>query len=173
MRKTRHWVAMTVGLALIVGCGGPEAPAAESGGGGVAMELPPIAPRTSLKEIMIGLVDRAAHGIWGLEEPERESEEEIDWDDVMHNATQLIASGSYISWGGTGEMDATWVQHTGWRGFSEAMLDAGIRVYDAAIIRDLDGVLNASDELAETCNGCHQEYRLELPSEGRGRVHPH
>ena len=81
--------------------------------------------------------------------------------------------GAAIRTGGTGEQDATWVQHTGWRGFSEAMLDAGIRVYDAAIIRDLDGVLTASDALAETCNGCHQEYRPELPSEGRGRVHPH
>ncbi len=173
MRKTWHWPALAIGLALIVGCGGPEAPSAESGGGGVAIELPPIAPRTSLQEVMIGLVDHAAHGIWDLERPERESEEEIDWDEILHQATQLVASGSYISWGGTGEMDANWAQRTGWRAFSEDMIDAGIRAYDAAIIQDLDGVLAAGDELADTCNGCHQEYRLELPSEGRGREHPH
>jgi hypothetical protein len=172
MRKTWQWSAVGVGLALIMACGGPEAPAAESDGG-VAMQLPPIAPRTSLREVMIGLVDHAAHGVWDLERPQRESEEELDWDEVMHNATQLVASGSYISWGGTGELDGAWVERPRWRDFSEDMIDAGIRAYDAAIIRDLDGVLAAGDELAAACNGCHQEYRLELPSEGRGREHPH
>jgi hypothetical protein len=121
---------------------------------------------------MVGLVDHAAHGIWDYQRNELEPETDAEWEELMHYATQLVASGSYISWGGIGETDANWVERTGWREYSEQMTDVGLRAYDAAIVKDLDGVLQAGDDLAAVCNGCHEEFRLDLPAEGPEHVHP-
>ena len=110
MKTTWQWVAVAAALALIVGCGGQEAPAAETDTGGFAVEIPPLPPRTSLQEVMVGLVDHAAHGIWDYQRNELEPETDAEWEELMHYATQLVASGSYISWGGIGETDANWVE---------------------------------------------------------------
>jgi hypothetical protein len=173
MRKT--WqapVAMGIGLALIVGCGGADSPATESmASDEMIAPMAPLAPSTSINAVMVGLVDHAAHHIWDLGRDGMAPESDYDWEEVTHHAIQLIAAGSYITVGGTGQMDASWAEQTGWRGYAQDLEDAGVLALDAANRRDLNGVLAAGDSLIMSCEGCHQEYKPALPTEGI--VHPH
>jgi len=170
---TRRTVAVGVGLALLVGCGRSE-PAETMGSGAsaeMAVEVPKVPPATSINAVMVGWVDHAAHGIWDLAEAGMAPESDQDWDEVQHSAIQLIAAGSYITFGGTGQMDANWVEQTGWRDYAKSLQDGGALALDAAIRRDLGGVLAAGDSLVLTCEACHAEYKPALPTEGI--LHPH
>lgn len=170
MRKT--WLAATaaaVTVSLVVGCGAPDSPANEPGEGGVESDA--IAPMTSMSEVMAGLVDHAAHAIWDLQEAGMAPESEQAWEEVQHNAIQLIASASYITYGNTGEMNANWVERTGWKSFSQDMADRANEIFNAAVRHDFDAVVAASDSLVETCETCHEEYKLTLPREGLTHRH--
>jgi len=169
MRKTwKTAVAVGIGLGLLVGCGAPEAPAAEAGDDGMAVELPAVPRNTSMDSVMVGLVNEAAHGLWalgraGMTPPESET----DWATVEDYAIRLIASGDYITYGSTGEADANWTERTGWQVYSQDLSDAGMMALDAAIRRDAAGVLAAGDNLVTVCESCHQEYRLAPPFDVR------
>lgn len=172
---TKTWQATAVvgvGLALLAGCGGPESPATESTpGGGMAAEAEAVPLNTSINAVMVGLVDHAAHEIWDLAEAGMAPESDPEWEEVTHYAIQLIASGSYLRLGGTGDLDANWVLQPGWKAFAQDLSDAGGLALDAAIRRDLDGVLIAGDSLILACEGCHAEYKPAVPTEGI--LHPH
>ncbi len=137
----------------------------------MAVDLTTIEPQTSLNAVMVGLVDHAAHNLWDLGREGMAPVSDADWREVEHHAIQLIAAGSSITFGGTGSMDANWVEQDGWRAYSQDLADAGVAAYDAAVRRDLNGVLTAGDSLIMSCEGCHQEYKPALPSEGI--MHPH
>ena len=171
MRKTWKGTALGIGVALAVGCGTGEAPPDGPRGDGIAVDLPAVPHNTSIDSVMVGLVDQAAHGLWalgraGMAPPESET----NWEAVEQYAIQLIASGDYITYGSTGEIEANWIERTGWKVHSQDLTDAGLMALDAAIRRDADGVLEAGDNLMTVCEGCHQEYRLEPPTEGTVRL---
>ena len=169
------WTKCTVavGLVLLAGCG-PSGPAEAMGSGAsgeMAVEVPKVAPSTSMSEVMDGLVDDAAHRIWDLAKAGMAPESDQEWKEVQHAAIQLIAAGSYITYGGTGRMDANWVEQTSWRNYAKDMQDEATSALDAAIREDLNGVLSAGDEMVVTCQACHSEYKPGLPMEGI--EHPH
>lgn len=168
MVRTWQWVAAGASLVLAVGCGGDGIPANESA---EAVELPAVAPSTSINAVMVGLVDHAAHHLWDLSGDGMAPQSDEDWEEVTHHAIQLIAGGSYITFGGTGQLDANWVEQAGWQAWSRDVSDAGLLAYEAALSRDLDGVLAAGDSLILTCEGCHADYKPALPTEGI--MHPH
>ena len=163
--------ALGVGLALLAGCGGGEAPATEAISDGGTADLESVPPNTSINAVMVGLVDHAAHAIWDLAEAGMAPESDPEWEEVTHYAIQLIASGSYLTLGGTGDLDANWVLQAGWKAFAQDLSDAGTMALDAAIRRDINGVLSAGDSLIVTCEGCHAEYKPAVPTEGI--LHPH
>lgn len=171
---TRTWQAATavaVGLALLSGCGGAEAPATQSASGSGAIDFEPVPLNTSINAVMVGLVDHAAHEIWDLAEAGRAPEAEQEWEEVSHYAIQLIASGSYLTLGGTGDLDSNWVLQPSWKAFAQDLSDAGTLVLNAATRRDLTGVLSAGDDLILACEGCHAEFKPAVPTEGI--LHPH
>ena len=171
---TKTWqttMAIGVGLAL-AGCGGADPPTTESAtGGGMAVGQPSVPPNTSINAVMVGLVDHAAHEVWDVAEAGMAPESDQDWEEVTHYAIQLIASGSYITLAGTGELDAHWVVQTDWAVFGQGLTDAGGLALAAAMRRDVDGVLAAGDGLILACDACHAEYKPAVPTEGI--LHPH
>jgi hypothetical protein len=155
----------------MVGCGG-DSPAAESAASrGMAEYTPRVAPNTSINAVMVGLVDHAAHEIWDVAEAGMAPESEQDWEEITHYAIQLVASGSYITMAGTGELDANWVAQTDWTVFAQDLTDAGSLALNAAIRRDINDILAAGDSLILACEGCHAEYKPAVPTEGI--LHPH
>jgi hypothetical protein len=168
MRKTWERLVTIGSLTLLVACGGDGEPASQQS---MTTALLPVPPSTSINAVMVGLVDHASHHLWDLSLEEMAPESEADWEEVEHHAIQLIAGGTYITVGGTGVLDANWVQQAGWQAFAQDVSDAGVAAYDAALRRDLNGVLSAGDSLILACEGCHEEYKPALPTEGI--MHPH
>jgi hypothetical protein len=164
--------SLAFGAILVQGCGGNADSMATADGAMDEAIRPGLAPATSINAIMVGAVDHAAHHIWDLGREGMAPETDQDWDEVWHAAVQLIAASTAITTGGTtGEMDAEWVSDPGWRTWSQAVMDAGVMAYDAALARDLDAVLAAGDPLVMACEGCHTQFKPDLPTEGI--VHPH
>lgn len=182
IRRNRHrgstWtttLSLALGILLLQGCGG-QADSVANGDGAMdaaaGVARAGLAPATSINAMMVGAVDHAAHHIWDLGRDGMAPETDQDWDEVWHAAVQLIAASTAITTDGTtGPMDAEWVSDPGWRTWAQALMDAGVMAYDAARERDLDAVLRAGDPLVMACEGCHQQFKPDLPTEGI--VHPH
>ena len=73
--------------------------------------------------------------------------------------------------GGTGAADAGSVQLVGWSDWAQDMTDAGVAALVATENHDIIALLAAGDALVESCEGCHKEFKPDLPSEGY--MHPH
>jgi cytochrome c556 len=84
---------------------------------------------------------------------------------------QLAAAGTLITLGGTGQADAGWEQKPDWNTHARKLTDTAMRAVNAAHSKNLDALKKANGDLVDVCEGCHKEYKPELPSEGI--VHPH
>jgi hypothetical protein len=172
MKKTWQGAAvMGMSLALVVGCADGDPQATDPTPGSGTVQAPTVAPNTSINAVMVGLVDHAAHEIWDVADAGMAPESNEDWEELTHYAIQLIASGSYITVAGKGELDANWVAQTDWTVFAQDLADAGGLALDAAMRRDVNDLLVAGDSLILACEGCHAEYKPAVPTEGI--LHPH
>lgn len=119
---------------------------------------------TSINALMVALVDHSAHEIW--EAGAAETLTGQSWQNAEQHAIQLVASGTLISLGGTGIADAGWASAPAWQEWSQSMTDAAQVALEA--IRNTDqAALNAAGTmLIESCDGCHQVFKPELPTEG-------
>lgn len=124
----------------------------------------PVSPPLSLNEVMVGFIDHSAHGIWevGAREPKTKAE----WLAVEHQAIQLAAAGPLLTLGGKGKLDADWVKEPDWSGFSQKMTDAAMEAVNGARARNLQAVLTAGDKLVEACEGCHNQFKPDVPTGG-------
>jgi hypothetical protein len=159
---------------LVAGCNAnvekqPPAPASVA----AAPAAPVFKPAVSINELMVRWVDNAAHVLWDVEKKEFAPKNEADWIELEDHATQLAAAGSLIEMGGTGQADAGWVQQNGWKTNAQALRTAALADLSAAKSRNLEGVIKANGDLVASCEGCHKEFKPELPSEGVVHQRPH
>lgn len=124
----------------------------------------PVAPPLSLNEVMVGFIDHSAHGIWevGAKEPKTKA----DWLSVEHQAIQLAAAGPMLTLGGTGKLDADWVKQPEWSDFSQKMTNVAMDAVRGARGHNLQVVLDAGDKLVEICEGCHKQFKPDVPTGG-------
>jgi hypothetical protein len=125
----------------------------------------------SINAEMVALVDHAGHELWDAEKAAPTTE--ADWANVEHHAIQLAAAGTLVRAAGTGPNDRDWVQSPGWQKWAGAMSDAGVAARKAAQDKNLQALVTANGQLVESCEGCHKEFKPDLPSEGIAHVHAH
>jgi hypothetical protein len=157
-----------VGTLLALGCSSGEAPDA------VEQATPPVAtvaPVVSVNALMVALVDHASHELWNVEKDGGAPTSDADWREVEHHAIQLAGSGTLIALGGTGQPDPGWAKLPGWPRYSQQLNEVGLAAAAAARDRNLEALVKANGRLVEVCEGCHKEFKPDLPSEGI--VHPH
>jgi hypothetical protein len=159
----------------LTGCAAPSEPPPESGAAPQTQSAGSpsfgIEPRISINAVMVGLVDHAAHHIWDLGREGAAPESDKDWMEVEHHAIQLAAGASWIATGGAGEPDAGWVRQLPWKDYAARVNEGAVTALEAARARKLEDVLAAGDRIIEACEGCHAEFKPDLPTEGI--VHPH
>jgi cytochrome c556 len=95
----------------------------------------------------------------------------VPWQEVEHHAIALIARGSAMTVGGTGVNDAMWVTPFGWQELFRQMNAALVQALNAVRDRNLIALGSAGDNLVESCEGCHQQYKLSVPVEGLMHSH--
>jgi len=134
---------------------------------------PVFKPAVSINELMVRWIDNAAHVLWDVEKKDFAPKNEADWTELEDHATQLAAAGSLIQMGGTGQADAGWVQQNGWKSNAQALTAAALADLSAAKSRNLSGVIKANGALVAACEGCHKDFKPDLPSEGVVHQRPH
>ena len=128
-------------------------------------------PKVSINAVMVDLVDHASHEIWDAAVEKTAPKNDRDWAELEHHATQLAVSGNLIMLGGTGKADTGWVQQIPWKNYSQELSDAGLAARDAVRAKDRGALSRVGDQLVATCEGCHKEFKPDVPSEGI--VHHH
>jgi len=159
---SRH-VGITLVLLGLLRCGAPDSPS------GIQPNVP-LVPDISINEIMVGQIDHAAHFILELT-METQGLTIGSWQELEHYAIQLQASTSALTMGGAGANDAMWVVQTGWRDYTLQMKGAAEQALLASRQQDLPALLTAGDQLRASCDGCHAQYKPEIPTQGFYRLH--
>ena len=133
---------------------------------------PAVLPAVSVNALMVSSIDHAAHEIWdaGAEPPASDSD--MEWLNLEYHAIQLAAMGTMVSLGGTGPADPGWARLPSWAEYSQQMTDVGTAALDAARDRNAEAISAAGDDLVETCESCHQEFKPDSPTEGLSHT-PH
>jgi cytochrome c556 len=168
-------LAAVAAACVLASCSTPapvdEKPAAQPATEAAA---PPLRSPVSINAEMVTIVDHAGHQLWNVEGPGNAPKTDAAWANVEEHATQLAAAGALISLAGAGINDVVWTNSAGWQKWSRALSDAGVAALKAAQEKNMDALVAANGKLVETCEGCHKEFKPELPSEGivHGHEHP-
>ena len=159
---------------LVVSCTAPapveQKPAAQAV---TAAAVPPLRSPVSINAEMVTIVDHAGHQLWEVERPGKAPKTDAAWANLEEHATQLAAAGALVSLAGTGINDIVWTDSAGWQKWSRALSDAGLAALKASQDRNMDALVAANGQLVEACEGCHKQFKPELPSEGIVHAHAH
>lgn len=166
----RFGLAVALGASL-AGCAAPAEPPPPEPVVEATPAVPP--PQVSINATMVALVDHAGHALWDVEQEGRAPKTDADWAAIEEHATQLAAAGSLVMLGGGGPNDLVWIQSPEWRRWARAMSDAGMAAIAASHAKNFDALVTANGQLVASCEGCHQEFKPDLPSEGIVHTHAH
>jgi hypothetical protein len=119
----------------------------------------------SVNALMVTLIDHSAHYVWDYAAKEEQINER-EWRAVEYYAIQLAASGPLITLGGTGRLDDAWAAEAKWQQHSRAMSDAAVLALEAATEKDKEKLNEAGFALLESCEGCHEDFKPAVPTEG-------
>lgn len=125
-----------------------------------AVEMP-----VSVNAIMVTFVDHAAHHIWDYGSMQREMADE-EWRIVEYYAIQLAAAGPTLTLGGTGEFDNAWAASPQWATHARNMSTIAQQAIVAAQDHDKALLQAVGNDLTDSCEGCHDLFKPDLPSEG-------
>ncbi len=118
----------------------------------------------SINALMVALVDHSAHAIWDAGNAGTLSGR--DWQAVEQHSIQLAASGSLISLGGTGGADTGWVASPAWQEWSRQLTARAMATHEAVESQDKMALVVAGSAIVDTCEGCHQVFKPDSPTEG-------
>jgi hypothetical protein len=172
-KSVRLTLTMIAGVWMSGGCGTPApveppVPAQEA-----ASSQPAVMSPVSINQSMVAIVDHAGHQLWNVERAGNAPKTKSDWENLAEHATQLAAAGALVRVPGTGVNDVTWVATPGWQKWARAMSDAGQAALKATEAENFEALVAANGQLVESCEGCHKEFKPELPSEGIVHAHLH
>ena len=163
--RTAFFLISASFFALVTACAPPatDTPASTSAAPVAAMPRPITLP-VSLNAVMVALVDHASEPLWldAYEPPTTEA----GWRAAEHHAYQMAVGGKLIQLAGTGPNDEAWVAEQKWITMSDEMSAAGMDALAAAKARNVALLNAAGDRLVASCESCHIEYKLGLPSMG-------
>ena len=153
-RRCRLVLTVTAAIVLMAGCEPAPPPAAQA-----PTRLP-----VSHNEVMVALVNQSADPIWVAAWQNPQSDE--DWRALERLAYQLQIAGSLLVIPGTGPKDDEWAANPAWQEFARELADAGAGAVSAAHNRDVEAISAAGDEIVAVCEGCHFQFKPDVPTGG-------
>jgi cytochrome c556 len=158
---------------LVAGCGTPAPVEPQPTATQPATSAPPFTSPVSINASMVSIVDHAGHELWNAERKGNAPKTKAQWENLAEHATQLAAAGALVRVPGTGVQDMTWVATPSWQKWAGAMSDAALAALKATEGENLEALVAANGRLVESCEGCHKEFKPQLPSEGIAHGHAH
>jgi len=123
---------------------------------------------TSLNAIMVGAVDHASDPLFEVGNAVMGSGKlpasDDDWLDVQYHAYQMVALGTAMQVPGTGPKDVEWTSAPSWKTWSEQVSGIGMEMLQLVEKKDTAGFVGAGDRLVAACEGCHKEFKPEIPT---------
>ncbi|NKB34091.1 MAG: hypothetical protein GKR91_13445 [Pseudomonadales bacterium] len=147
--KSARTLLISIALLALVACSAPEE--AEE------FRLP-----ISINEAMASLINHSADPIWIAAWQNPQSDQ--DWRELEHLARQLQVGGALITIPGTGPVDQMWTNRAEWQRYSMALSDSAGRAVNAARSKDLELIKRSGDEIVAICEGCHIDFKPDLPT---------
>lgn len=145
--------------------GAPEAAKAPVEVAPVAAPAPAVTLPVSLNAVMVGLIDHSSDPIFDIGNGKTPKTDD-QWRDVEYHAYQMAVGGKLIQLAGTGPKDAGWVAQAEWKKQADALSAVGMEALKLAQAKDPKGFLEVGNRLVDTCNGCHREFKPEIPTMG-------
>lgn len=116
---------------------------------------PDAGPSGSVNDLMLTVITPATNTIWGIEDPQTDEE----WQVFVDAAAQVIDAAQRIKNGGSGPNDSAWAEDPEWQRFADLLIESGIEIQAAARARDLDALMDASNEkMYPPCEECHLQF---------------
>jgi hypothetical protein len=141
--------ALLAAVSLLTACGG--------GGESAEARLP-----ISINEVMASLINHSADPIWIASW--RNPQSDRDWRELEHLSRQLQVGGALLSIPGTGPLDDEWTSNDRWVGYADQLSAAAGRAVNAARAEDLQLITRSGDEIVDICEGCHIDFKPDLPT---------
>ena len=116
----------------------------------------------SINEVMASLINHSADPIWIA--AWRNPQSEQDWRELEHLAHQLQVGGALLTIPGTGPVDEQWTSRQAWQEYSMQLSQSAGRAVNAARSQDVELIARAGDEIVEICEGCHIDFKPDLPT---------
>lgn len=119
----------------------------------------------SINALMVEMIDHSAHEIW--EAGNRSTAlTGREWLTVEQHAIQLQAGATLTSLGGTGQADRGWAVSPAWQEWSRKLRDVAANAKSASDSKNQMALRSAGDTLVTVCEGCHDQFKPDVPTEG-------
>ena len=112
-------------------------------------------PPGSVRNLMLTVITPATNTIWSIEDPQTDEERQV----LIDAAAKVIDVSRQIKNGGSGPNDSTWAEDPAWQQFADALIESGIGIQAAARARDLDTLMDVSNEkMYPPCEERHLQF---------------
>ena len=123
-----------------------------------AMAADEVEHRVSVRQVMMSAITPATNTLWAADE----SPDDAGWQALADAAVVVIASGSLIRSGGSGDSDSQWASSEAWQAFSDVMIAAAEDALAATEARDIDALMTATEVMYPPCEECHAAFHPEM-----------
>ena len=136
MKRTFVWFFL-VGVALLLAS--------------VAMtQQPTVKPVASVKQLMRAMIIPSSNALFNV--ARQAPKDDKEWAAVENNAVILGESGNLLMIGSRAKNTAVWMKS------SQALVDAGAIALKAAEARNLDALVDAGNQIVDSCETCHEKH---------------
>ncbi len=135
--RTLDWLLLAVGVLLCLS-------------GVASAQQPSVNPVASVMQLMEALVIPSSDALFnvGRQAPQNDDE----WAAIRNHAIILAESGNLLMIGSRAKDQDAWMR------MSQALADAGAVALKAAEAKNVDAVLEAGNQIIDTCETCHASY---------------
>lgn len=114
--------------------------------------------RVSVRQVMVSAVTPATNTLWAAED----SPDEEGWQALADAAVVVIASGTLIKTGGSGDGDVGWAAEPAWQAYADTMIEAAVDALAATEARDIEALMTATEVMYPPCEECHTHFHPEM-----------
>jgi len=166
----RNLYVLMIGGALALAACSSKAPETEAAAipAPAAAPVPALRHPTSLNAIMVCAVDHASDPLFEVGNAVMGSGKlpttDDDWLNVQYHAYQMVALGTAMQVPGTGPKDVEWTSAPTWRTWSEQISAIGMEMLQLVEQKDAKGFVDTGNRLVAACEGCHKEFKPDIPT---------
>ena len=134
--RTAVWIFLVSGALLFASSGMAQRPRTQ--------------PVASLTQLMQAMIIPSSDALFNVARQSPKNDEE--WAAIQNSAVILTESGNLLMIGNRAKDTGDWMK------MSQEMVDAGAVALKAAESRNVDALIDAGNQIVDSCSRCHESY---------------